>query len=51
MSLWIRQLDNDGPCLVVAEPVNCKNIVVSTIYIFIIEIHEISGQTLTKVIL
>lgn len=29
VSLWIRQLDNDGPCLVVAEPVNCKNVVVS----------------------
>ncbi|KAL4713819.1 hypothetical protein ACJJTC_015473 [Scirpophaga incertulas] len=26
VSLWIRQLDNDGPCLVVAEPVNCKNV-------------------------
>lgn len=29
VSLWIRQLDNDGPCLVVAEPVTCKNVVVS----------------------
>ncbi|KAG7310767.1 hypothetical protein JYU34_003578 [Plutella xylostella] len=29
VSLWIRQLDNDGPCLVVAEPVNCKNIVLT----------------------
>lgn len=29
VSLWIRQLDNDGPCLVVAEPVSCKNVVVS----------------------
>ncbi|KAG6446702.1 hypothetical protein O3G_MSEX004576 [Manduca sexta] len=29
VSLWIRQLDNDGPCLVVAEPVNCKNVVLS----------------------
>ncbi|KAL0901832.1 hypothetical protein ABMA27_006995 [Loxostege sticticalis] len=27
VSLWIRQLDNDGPCLVVAEPVSCKNVV------------------------
>ncbi|XP_063827723.1 PAS domain-containing serine/threonine-protein kinase [Ostrinia nubilalis] len=26
VSLWIRQLDNDGPCLVVAEPVSCKNV-------------------------
>ncbi|PZC85640.1 hypothetical protein B5X24_HaOG215910 [Helicoverpa armigera] len=29
VSLWIRQLDNDGPCLVVAEPVNCKNVVLT----------------------
>ncbi|CAK1544486.1 unnamed protein product [Leptosia nina] len=27
VSLWIRQLDNDGPCLVVAEPVNCKTVI------------------------
>ncbi|RVE43908.1 hypothetical protein evm_011419 [Chilo suppressalis] len=26
VSLWIRQLDNEGPCLVVAEPVTCKNV-------------------------
>ncbi|CAG4983691.1 unnamed protein product [Colias eurytheme] len=26
VSLWIRQLDSDGPCLVVAEPVSCKNV-------------------------
>ncbi|CAF4863394.1 unnamed protein product [Pieris macdunnoughi] len=26
VSLWIRQLDADGPCLVVAEPVSCKNV-------------------------
>ncbi|CAH0592247.1 unnamed protein product [Chrysodeixis includens] len=29
VSLWIRQLDNDGPCLVVAEPVNCKSVVLT----------------------
>ncbi|XP_026319661.1 PAS domain-containing serine/threonine-protein kinase [Hyposmocoma kahamanoa] len=29
VSLWIRQLDNDGPCLVVAEPVSCKNVVLT----------------------
>ncbi|XP_050342738.1 PAS domain-containing serine/threonine-protein kinase [Nymphalis io] len=29
VSLWIRQLDNDGPCLVVAEPVICKNVVLT----------------------
>ncbi|XP_052739436.1 PAS domain-containing serine/threonine-protein kinase [Bicyclus anynana] len=29
VSLWIRQLDNDGPCLVVAEPVTCKNVVLA----------------------
>ncbi|CAH2217409.1 jg26472, partial [Pararge aegeria aegeria] len=29
VSLWIRQLDNDGPCLVVAEPVTCKNVVLT----------------------
>lgn len=28
VSLWIRQLDADGPCLVVAEPVSCRNVVV-----------------------
>lgn len=39
VSLWIRQLDNDGPCLVVAEPVNCKHVV------FIIDAEN--GQILT----
>ncbi|KPI91804.1 PAS domain-containing serine/threonine-protein kinase [Papilio xuthus] len=29
VSLWIRQLDNDGPCLVIAEPVSCKNVVLT----------------------
>ncbi|CAB3239719.1 unnamed protein product [Arctia plantaginis] len=29
VSLWIRQLDNDGPCLVVAEPVNCKTVLLT----------------------
>ncbi|XP_037867078.1 PAS domain-containing serine/threonine-protein kinase [Bombyx mori] len=29
VSLWIRQLDSDGPCLVVAEPVNCKNVLLT----------------------
>lgn len=29
VSLWIRQLENDGPCLVVAEPVNCKNVLLT----------------------
>ncbi|KAJ2940611.1 hypothetical protein O0L34_g14717 [Tuta absoluta] len=29
VSLWIRQLDSDGPWLVVAEPVNCKTVVLS----------------------
>ncbi|XP_053615608.1 PAS domain-containing serine/threonine-protein kinase [Plodia interpunctella] len=29
VSLWIRQLDSDGPCLVVAEPVNCKNVILT----------------------
>ncbi|KAJ0182722.1 hypothetical protein K1T71_002091 [Dendrolimus kikuchii] len=29
VSLWIRQLDNDGPCLVVAEPVICKTVVLT----------------------
>ncbi|XP_041975737.1 PAS domain-containing serine/threonine-protein kinase [Aricia agestis] len=29
VSLWIRQLDSDGPCLVVAEPVSCKNVVLT----------------------
>ncbi|KAI8438165.1 hypothetical protein MSG28_010787 [Choristoneura fumiferana] len=29
VSLWIRQLDSDGPCLVVAEPVSCKTVMVS----------------------
>ncbi|CAH0767461.1 unnamed protein product [Diatraea saccharalis] len=26
VSLWIRQLDSEGPCLVVAEPVNCRKV-------------------------
>ncbi|VVC89278.1 unnamed protein product [Leptidea sinapis] len=26
VSLWIRQIDSDGPCLIVAEPVTCKNV-------------------------
>ncbi|XP_061385658.1 PAS domain-containing serine/threonine-protein kinase isoform X2 [Danaus plexippus] len=29
VSLWIRQLDSDGPCLVVAEPIICKNVVLT----------------------
>ncbi|XP_031768886.2 PAS domain-containing serine/threonine-protein kinase isoform X1 [Galleria mellonella] len=29
VSLWIRQLDSDGPCLVVAEPVSCKNVLLT----------------------
>ncbi|XP_063548888.1 PAS domain-containing serine/threonine-protein kinase [Cydia strobilella] len=29
VSLWIRQLDSDGPCLVVAEPVSCKTVVLT----------------------
>ncbi|XP_060808057.1 PAS domain-containing serine/threonine-protein kinase [Amyelois transitella] len=29
VSLWIRQLDSDGPCLVVAEPVNCKSVILT----------------------
>lgn len=29
VSLWIRQLDQEGPCLAVAEPVHIKQAVVS----------------------
>ncbi|XP_073957230.1 PAS domain containing serine/threonine kinase [Choristoneura fumiferana] len=29
VSLWIRQLDSDGPCLVVAEPVSCKTVMLT----------------------
>lgn len=43
VSLWIRQLDTDGPCLVVAEPVNCKNVVVR----FIIYSKYMYGQAIT----